>query len=132
MIRATIVILFLLFARPVMPAGQEFEMIYDLDLSFFLVNPKLPWTSDPFEKYPGFASVAEGEEKFTLSGIIYNSDAPVAIINNQTVGIGAAIGSRVVSDIGENFVILKRGGSEIELNLPSSEQNWDYGEDENE
>lgn len=128
--RTLVVILSFILCQPAIPGALEFEMIYDLDLSYFLVNPKLPWAGDPFEKYPGFAPVIEGGEKFALTGIIYNSDSPVAIINTQTVRIGDAVGSRVVCDIGENYVILKRGGSEIELNLPTPDQNWDYGEDE--
>ena len=42
----------------------------------------------------------------------------MAIVNGESVITGDLIGDRRVKEIGENYVILKKQDSEIELNLP--------------
>ena len=98
--------------------AENFEHLIDVDYSFFMTKTKLPWGVDPFEKEPGFAKVESVEEKFTLSGILYSKDEPMAIVNGESVITGDLIGDRRVKEIGENYVILKKQDSEIELNLP--------------
>ena len=95
-----------------------FERLVDVDYSFFMTKAKLPWGVDPFQKEPGFSKVQSVEEKFVLNGILYSKDEPIAIVNGKSVGAGDMVGDRHVEEIGENFVILKKQGSEIELNLP--------------
>jgi hypothetical protein len=95
-----------------------FEHLVDVDYSFLMTKTKLPWGVDPFLKEPGFAKVQISEEKFELNGIIYSKNAPMAIVNGKSVGIGDHVGERLVEEIGENYVILKKQDSEIELNLP--------------
>ena len=95
-----------------------FEHLVDVDYSFFMTKTKLPWGVDPFLKEPGFAKVPLSEEKLELNGIIYSKNAPMAIVNGKSVSLGDHVGERVVEEIGENYVILKKQDSEIELNLP--------------
>ena len=99
-------------------AKAPFEHLVDVDYSFFMTKTKLPWGVDPFLKEPGFAKVPLSEEKFELNGIIYSKNAPMAIVNGKSVGTGDHAGERFVEEIGENYVILKKQDSEIELNLP--------------
>ena len=97
----------------------SFEHLIDVDYSFMMTKAKRPWGIDPFLKEPGFAKVAPDVDKFELGGIFYSKEEPMAIINGESVGVGDVVGDRHVEDIGENYVILKKQGSEIELNLPA-------------
>jgi type II secretory pathway component PulC len=95
-----------------------FETISEVDFSYFLTNPKLPWGQDPFHKQPGFVSMPQAEENLNLSGIVYSKNIPMAVINGKIVKEGDRVNDRKVSLIGDNFVILKKKDSEIELSLP--------------
>lgn len=97
---------------------NKFEVITDIDLGFFASPPKLPWGGDPFLKQPGFAKVTAAPAHFTLGGIVFSQDIPMAIVNGKKVKIGDQVEDRQVSDIGDNYVLLKKQGSEIELTLP--------------
>jgi hypothetical protein len=115
----TPVVLKPVFAAPKPPVTtSQFEHMVDVDYSFFLTNAKIPWGVDPFLKEPGFAKVPAVQEKFVLEGIFYSKDEPLAIVNGKSVGTGDLVGDRHVEEIGENYVILKKQDSEIELNLP--------------
>lgn len=100
------------------PKEVAFETISEVDYSFLLTNPKLPWGNDPFQKEPGFVSMPHADEAFNLSGIVYSKNTPMAVINGKVVKEGDKISDRRVSLIGDNFVILKKHESEIELSLP--------------
>ncbi len=97
---------------------RNFEVISDVDLGFLMTQPKFPWGEDPFQKKPGFTMLGADQEKFTLTGILYGSRFPLAVVNGKKVEEGDRIGSRMVKQIGPNFVILKKKDSEIELTLP--------------
>ena len=115
------------------PADTAFETISDVDYSFLLTNPKLPWGNDPFRKEPGFVSMPNSGDTFSLSGIVYSKNIPMAVINGKIVKEGDRVSDRRVSLIGDNFVILKKNDSEIELSLPpilesDSDDEEDQGE----
>jgi hypothetical protein len=97
---------------------RHFETISDVDLGFLMTQPKFPWGEDPFLRKPGFSVVSPDQEKFTLTGILYGARFPLAVVNGKKVEEGDHIGSRMVKQIGPNFVILKKKDSEIELTLP--------------
>ena len=97
---------------------KAFESIKEVDLNYFLNPPKLPWGVDPFLKSPGFALMPPADEKFVLNGVFYSRTSPMAIVNGKSVKIGDMVGDRQVEEIGENFVILRRDDSELEINLP--------------
>lgn len=100
------------------PVAQRLETVNDPDLSDLLIHPVIPWGADPFRKIPGFAKVAEKQHAYSLGGIVYNQAEPMAIINEEAVTIGDKIGDREVVSIGENYVILKKEDSLLELVLP--------------
>ena len=52
-----------------------------------------------------------------VKGIIYFKESPVAIINDEIVGIGENIGEYFVLEIEEKRVILKKGDQEFILKL---------------
>jgi len=52
-----------------------------------------------------------------VKGIIYFKESPVAIINDEIVGIGENIGEYLVLEIEEKRVILKKGDQEFILKL---------------
>lgn len=110
---------FLTIALTIAQANAEgFERLIEVDYSFFMTKAKLPWGVDPFLKEPGFVKIQSVEEKFVLTGIFYSKDQPMAIVNGISVGTGDQVGDRKVEEIGENYIILKKQNSEIELNLP--------------
>jgi hypothetical protein len=99
-------------------SSADYEIIPDLDIGFLMSQPKLPWGEDPFLMQPGFANVPQKGEKFVLSGVLYGKKSPMAVINGKMVEEGAIVDGRLVQRIGENFVILKKNESEIQLTLP--------------
>ena len=118
-LRLVIFVILLVVARPAFPEeAKTLDVISDVDLGFILGQPKIPWGEDPFLKLPGFAEVPSVDEKFTLTGIIFSPRSPSAVVNGKMVQEGDLIGSRIVKRIGENYVILKKKNSEIELALP--------------
>jgi hypothetical protein len=81
----------------------------------------LPWGNDPFhgddrKNRP----VTKGSLGWVLTGIIYDEDAPVAIINNKPVGVGESIGNAKVITIERKQVIIKNGNKEITLTVTKS------------
>ena len=76
------------------------------------------WGNDPFLKGPGYVKISVEPPVYTLNGIAYSEEDPIAVVNGKTVHVGETVGERWVSEIGENFVLLKKGASELEINLP--------------
>lgn len=52
------------------------------------------------------AQTYEGEVTYTLQGIIYDEESPLALINGKKVGLGDRIGDALVLDISGNGVEL--------------------------
>jgi hypothetical protein len=127
MIRLVLITLVYLTNPMVVKAEEKdtlkLESISETDLSFFTSNPKLPWGDDPFEKQPGYALVKAEENPFKLDGILYNKKEPIALINGKSLKVGERVKDRTVVSIGENFVVLKKKDSEIELVLPPISEN---------
>lgn len=79
-----------------------------------------PWGEDPFRSLPrrttaksrGSTSLA-----WTLGGIIYSNQAPVAFINKRMVRVGDRIGDAEVVAIDKKTVTLKHQGRLIKLKL---------------
>ena len=71
-----------------------------------------------------FAPLVKEEKKapapapvITLTGILWDKDKPLAIINNRVVKIGDTAGGSRVVEIKENSVILNDGTKDFELKL---------------
>ena len=60
-----------------------------------------------------------------IKGIIYSTNSPLAIINDEVVERGENIGDYLVLEIEEKRVILKKGDQEFILKLEEDEKN-DY------
>jgi hypothetical protein len=70
-----------------------------------------PFTSNPV---PSVKASAYGVQ---LSGIVWDKDKPMAIINGRVVKVGDNVDGRMVSVIKQDRVVLNDGISEIELKL---------------
>lgn len=112
------VVLGFAFAQANATGDVQPSLIFETDIGFFMANPRVPWTNDPFVRAPGFVNDPGADEPYALGGILFDDEDPIAIINGRRVYVGDEVNGREVVDIGENWVILKRGGSEIELTLP--------------
>ena len=53
----------------------------------------------------------------SLKGIIWDPDNPLAVINEQTVGIGDNFGDFKIKQIRQESVVLGKDNSELELKL---------------
>ena len=98
-------------------AEDAFQSITDVDLTFLLSSPKVPWHGDPFLRKPGFHFVEDKNEKMVLDGIAWDREAPIAIINGKTVMVGQWVEESRVSEIGKTYVLLESGKSTIELSI---------------
>ena len=72
------------------------------------------WGRDPFSSGPP-ATVSE----MVLTGILWDSSAPLAMINDNPVAAGDKIGGCTVVEIKKDRVILKDDTKDFELLLPS-------------
>jgi len=53
----------------------------------------------------------------SLSGIIWDAQKPLALINGMTVKVGDAVGNYVIVSIEQDKVILNDGAKDFELKL---------------
>ncbi|MEW6412941.1 MAG: hypothetical protein AB1483_10800 [Candidatus Zixiibacteriota bacterium] len=81
---------------------------------------KEPWGSDPFRVVKGAAAQTHSRVsalKWKLSGIFYNSDSPVAIINNKRVKAGDTVSEAKVISIDKETVKLQYNGNTMTLTV---------------
>ncbi|UCG62050.1 MAG: hypothetical protein JSV52_01795 [Candidatus Zixiibacteriota bacterium] len=78
-----------------------------------------PWGKDPFrvQHSARYSQRTPEKPKWQLSGILYNSQAPVAIINNKPVKAGDTINSARVLRIDRKSVMLEYNGSKMTLTV---------------
>ncbi len=98
--------------------GAALDTIVDIDYSFFLANPAMPWLSDPFRKNPGIAAFPHKDRVYHLQGIAFKGARSSAIIDGKSIRVGDILGDRRIAEIGPNFVVLEKGDSQIQLVLP--------------
>lgn len=72
---------------------------------------------DPFSFVPIVSKDAASSNKIDLSGILYDKDHPLAIINGQIVKPGDRVGVNAVINIKKDRVILNDGYKDFELKL---------------
>ncbi len=75
------------------------------------------WGEDPFRVVLPEKQRPQKTVSWNLGGIIYNASAPLAIINNRTVGIGDVIGGATVVNIDKTKVTLDHNGSAVTLRV---------------
>lgn len=78
----------------------------------------LKWGSDPF-RIPTKTQEVQVQQNinWNLSGIVYSSDNPMAIINATTVSVGDTVDNARVVKINRKMVILDYKGSQITLTV---------------
>lgn len=79
-----------------------------------------PWGEDPFrvEKNTRRVSTKSPQtQKWQLSGILYNSQTPVAIINNQQVKTGDTVDNARVLKIDRKAVMLEHNGTKMTITV---------------
>lgn len=77
------------------------------------------WGQDPFRavnKSTGYQANND-EPRWKVSGIVYNSLKPLAIINGNSVSVGDRIGKATVVKIMQKSVVLDYGGSKVTLRV---------------
>lgn len=76
------------------------------------------WQNDPFARIPSMEKTTsvEGEE-LKLTGILWDKQGGIALINDSIVRVGDRIGQWKVMKITPSSVILERAGTYYELKL---------------
>jgi len=77
------------------------------------------WGEDPFRVVAAPARQSERAPSWNLGGIIYSASAPLAIINNRTVGVGDEVGGATVVKIDRTQVTLDHAGKAVTLKVAS-------------
>ncbi|MCX5715694.1 MAG: hypothetical protein NTV07_02310 [Candidatus Omnitrophica bacterium] len=75
------------------------------------------WGRDPFSF--GKSTYASAENGMVLNGIVWDENAPSAIINDNIVKVGEEVDGKKVAEIKKDKVILTKDGAVYELNLGS-------------
>ena len=80
------------------------------------------WGNDPFrvtDKKTGYIETVE-KPRWRLSGIVYNSIKPLAIINGKSVAVGDNVGNASIVEIKRESVIVEHSGTRITLKVSKS------------
>lgn len=80
-------------------------------------NPTENWDKDPFYPDIPFAGNGSGVTGFILNGIVWDSEIPYAIINDEIVKVGDKLDTATVVEINEKSVIVEQGNERHVLNL---------------
>lgn len=80
---------------------------------------KASWGRDPFQPIKRRSTSRKSFQKvqWRLSGILYNSQSPIAIINERPVKIGEMIDDARVLEIGKKAVTLEHNGKEFTIKV---------------
>lgn len=107
---------------------EEKEERKNVDVTGILVRDPFNWSPEVVRKYKAVFDqmVADTFKGLDLSGIIYNQNIPMAIINRKLVRVGDMLGEIQVREISRNSVVLRKGVEEHTLNF--EEYIIDFGE----
>jgi hypothetical protein len=78
-------------------------------------------TGSPGKPLSGSPDVSQSPPDLDLEGTIVGGEKPMAIINNQFLGVGQWIAGYQVMRIGKNGVLLVSGNRKIELEMAKDE-----------
>lgn len=108
------------------PAGFDLrrERIDFFNLAEQLKNnrPQMEWVRDPFQFPQKPTTKKTGITGLDLTGIIYDKELPVAVINDVIVHEGDTIEGAVVKEIESNSVVLEKEGKLYTLELIKGEE----------
>lgn len=79
-----------------------------------------PWGKDPFRVERGTKQATHQSpqaQRWQLSGILFNSQAPVAIINKQQVMQGDVVDNAKVLQINKKSVMLEHNGTKMTITV---------------
>lgn len=105
---------------PVLSAWAEDRSYSDVNLEFLEKRQRAQnWGRDPFALPEAASSAREdvGDQDLHLSAIIYRKGRGVAIINNQILRKGDAVGGKVVDEILQDRVVLRDASGRHELRV---------------
>lgn len=101
---------------PAKPGGPN--VIVAVDESHLSKKVSYTWGIDPFYKTPGFVKGTPKEPTLELKGIFHSEDDSSAIINKRTVYVNSIIDGYAVREIGDNYVVVQKGETLKELQMP--------------
>ena len=80
------------------------------------------WGNDPFRAIYKRNAGREIVEKprWRLSGIVYNSFKPLAIINGKSVAVGDKLGNASILEIKKESVVMEQSGTRVTLKVSKS------------
>ncbi len=106
---------------------SEFVPISDVDFSHLESPAQFFWGIDPFFKHPGFSQIdaeaASPLERIELQAIIYDKEAPMAIVNGLSVSQGDMIEDFVIERIGVNYLVVRGEGMVAEVKFAAPKSN---------
>lgn len=79
-------------------------------------DEKMKWGRDPFSG-KAYSSPEANSSDLRCSGIIWDKDAPLAMINDRVVRTGERISGNTVKEIKPDRVVLNDGSRDFELKL---------------
>ncbi|MFC1524604.1 hypothetical protein ACFL6N_07430 [Thermodesulfobacteriota bacterium] len=91
------------------------------DPDFAFMRDPFKWPREQISVFETHERARQKEDIFVglrLNGILWDNQTPMAIINNQTVGIGDVIGKARVTSIFKNEVLLTGDGKQHVLSFP--------------
>lgn len=91
----------------------------NVDVTGVIVRDPFNWSPEVVQKYKAVFDqmVADTFKGFVLSGIIFNQEIPMAIVDKNLVQVGDMLGDIEVLQISRNSVVLKKGVEEHTLNF---------------
>ena len=109
---------------PVAPAALKAPAVPKAPVNAGLIDVEQmesePWGSDPFHTNYAGSAVPDrpaAPQEWTLKGIVYAKDNPLAFINRQSVRVGDIVNDAEVVKINKNSVIIKHNDREITLTV---------------
>ncbi len=87
------------------------------DMIHIKEKARASWGADPFRARKPVKASSPSEPTWNLSGIVYNSQTPLAIINNRPVRAGDVVNNATVVSIKAKTVTLERDGTRWTLTV---------------
>jgi len=76
-----------------------------------------PWGQDPFRARRK-GRVRQDPDTWTVTGIVYNQDAPLAYVNRKAAKVGDTVDNAKVVEISKTSVTLEYQGNQFTISVP--------------
>jgi hypothetical protein len=97
--------------RPLSPAAAEHSGTPLIDIAFHEAEP---WGKDPFRVVRKTKRIYR-QQKWVVSGIVYNQQSPRAFINKKACAVGEVVDNAKVISIQKNSVKLEYKGKQFTI-----------------